>query len=745
MDTLENYLATDYLKDRQEIDDIERSLKDLMATFEVTFDAKNGWPYDFRTDMGKGAAKHDKSQGTLCMVLSAAGRGLGRCALPKRTFAKSTKDDFPLLKEHWDSGLKLLLTAVARGVRSGTFGKDNPLTLSFLCELRDLLNPSTYGRQKESLSTKLTAAAAELKKRLVHDIATQTKLLVLGGATGGNSENRYLVNAFVPLRALRAAHSLNIKPPPKSQFRGFFETRLHQQLSFSSIPDSRFDPAELIFSLEGLLLCAREAVDGTLFNRVLQVLEQEQNSSAHWRPNKPFIATPQGMILLPISVEGANSLMRSIEMVDRGKLYDTVTERSLPLIRRFWRWIRARGVVFDSRVGGKTIRCIGWHSEHVNDPHLIHLWDTSQVAEFMIFFKEMIERHVANNTLRLSRLTVKPPARKGANAPRDRRWRTIAKDFEPRLGASSDDRLYDWLERDFVNGWAEKNPANYSMLLYGPPGTGKTSVAENLAGILDMNLITVTVSDFLGSGGEQVEARAKAIFQTLEAQENVAILFDEIDSFLLDRDSKLYSSQSTLFQFLTPGMLTKLQDLRNAKRSIFVIATNYANRIDSAIKRTGRIDRQYLVSLPDRARRAEVLLLDRRRTPKNEAILRKTLFFGYKDLESARKEAGGNVDRLLVSVEKREPSTTLESYLKRLDSKEEEVFPGAEFYSLVLLADEVGMGESVRAGLSPHAGNADSKKKLFMGLDDEQKKRLQQYLRPAAKGKNKAKVKKKKK
>ena len=104
-----------------------------------------------------------------------------------------------------------------------------------------------------------------------------------------------------------------------------------------------------------------------------------------------------------------------------------------------------------------------------------------------------------------------------------------------------------------------------------------------------------------------VEARAKAVFQMLEAQEQAIILFDEIDAFLLDRDSKFYRDQETLFQFITPGMLTKINDLRKARRSIFIIATNYANRIDPAIKRVGRIDHRILLLPPNLARRKAMI------------------------------------------------------------------------------------------------------------------------------------------
>src|SRR5262249_23912624 len=93
----------------------------------------------------------------------------------------------------------------------------------------------------------------------------------------------------------------------------------------------------------------------------------------------------------------------------------------------------------------------------------------------------------------------------------------------------------------------------------------------------------------------------------LRSQEGVIVLFDEIDQFLLDRNSTLYNDQDDVFKFMTPGMLTKLQNLREAEGVIFIIATNYYERIDSAIKRRGRIDDHFLLSIPDQKQRLILL------------------------------------------------------------------------------------------------------------------------------------------
>ena len=63
-----------------------------------------------------------------------------------------------------------------------------------------------------------------------------------------------------------------------------------------------------------------------------------------------------------------------------------------------------------------------------------------------------------------------------------------------------------------------------------------------------------------------------------------------------------------MFQFMTPSMLVKIKDLRTKEKSIFIIATNYEERIDSAIKRSGRIDLKYLINPPNLIQRKAILV-----------------------------------------------------------------------------------------------------------------------------------------
>ena len=151
---------------------------------------------------------------------------------------------------------------------------------------------------------------------------------------------------------------------------------------------------------------------------------------------------------------------------------------------------------------------------------------------------------------------------------------------------------------------------SFSVLLYGPPGVSKTTLAKAIAKHTEWDLVLITPSDFISGGESAIEQRAKLIFDTLSKMSGVVIFFDEIDRLLLDRDSTSYGKQHDIFQFMTPSMLSKLAELRKIKNIGFIIATNYAERIDRAIKRKGRIDKTLLcVPFNHSARNEQLRLL----------------------------------------------------------------------------------------------------------------------------------------
>jgi SpoVK/Ycf46/Vps4 family AAA+-type ATPase len=302
----------------------------------------------------------------------------------------------------------------------------------------------------------------------------------------------------------------------------------------------------------------------------------------------------------------------------------------------------------------------------------------------------MVQQHVARRSLDLAGFVPRTfePKTTGPFDPVTE-WR-LWKVGEPAPLGREDGRyrVYESIERDFVAPRAGKEQGTSldngesrpgkerrlsSILLYGPPGTGKSTIAEELARALQFPLITVTPSDFISSGGEAVEARAKAIFDALLQQNDLIVLFDEIDQLLLDRDSSFYQSQNDLFKLLTPGMLTKVNRLTKERRVLFVIATNYTERIDRAIKRPGRIDRRYLVLPPSRDQRRRVL----RRAPlqrgARDLLVRESVRYTYGELDELltaiqrRTEEAGKTDAKPSGAEKMDAKLSVSEVREVLD------------------------------------------------------------------------------
>ena len=689
--SLEGYLADQYNRDTQDIKSIERVLVEVANMFADSFDEKTGsWPYRLTADDVKPAG--NVSHGTSAMILAAIGKVVRRCTLRDGVSAEELPGLSPTLVKIFTNAIDSLAQQLetAKIVDSGTFGPNNPLTFSHIAELARGLSkegkPSTVptGAGADELEKAVGRYEVAIKK---HSNVTDkiAKLMAIGPA----NEKEFLrildkewwcvKSAFVALRVLQINAVLQLADGKSVLYKEFFEAKLHEQLSFSSIPDSRFDPAELAFCLEGLLICGREAVDPVLFERVFTVLRAEQETSAYWRPNRPFIAKKTGEIILPISVEGANSILRSVEIMDGDKLHNVFAAAAVPMFRRFWQWLRARKVEINASPNAR----VGWHSEHINEAGVIDLWDTSQVVEFLLAFRKLLQRHIARETLVLSRVKIEEP--KGREL-----WKKMMNKFEPLTDESISKQVFAHIEKDFVQPWLAASPSNYSMLVYGPPGTGKTTIASSIANALGFRLVTVTVSDFLGAGGALVEARAKAIFQMLEAQSNCVILFDEIDAFLLDRDSKHYRDQDTLFQFLTPGMLTKINDLRKVERSIFIVSMNYANRVDPAVKRPGRVDRQYLLLPPDLAKRQAIIqeaLNGMTVTPaESEEMAKASLYLGYKEITGVISQLAKptTADNVTDALRRARRSSSHQHYLARIPL--ETTFPDDELVAMAKLA-----------------------------------------------------------
>lgn len=532
--------------------------------------------------------------------------------------------------------------------RSETFGSDDPFTVGWILELYDEADiqqrPAWLNRAKKVIEERLSN--------------------IDEGARLGASHNRGSSHALTLLRTLQSVNRLRQVSVPVAatadlqRVKRWFEEKVHLHLSYAAIPDSSFDAPELVFALEGLLLCDPRAHGlDRLVRRILDVIAEKQQHNPNLRPYRPVLSTSKGAALLPLTIEVFNSLLRTAERFGIDRLWSGAMGSVRPIVSRYVEWLLGQRTVVETNQG-KVVS--GWHSEHTHTDRLIHVWETSQVLVFLKHYSAWIDAEVQREILDTQTFTISEPR---------------LKDYQPTAADQAEEnepdatvRLYRLIWDDYVTPRLTRNlrKPHFSMLLYGPPGTGKTTFPSYLAALLKWPLITITPSDFIVGGEQLVEERAKAIFTALEQLSDKVILFDEIDRLILNRDIKQYEVQRDIFQFMTPSMLVKLADLRRKARCIFVISTNYEERIDPAIKRSGRIDDRVAVLPPDAAQRKRMLLKTLKKRGVNVdpgdaawgALLRDSELHTFVSLQDA-------VDAVFGSTTPAEPIAALTDYFTK--------------------------------------------------------------------------------
>lgn len=140
-------------------------------------------------------------------------------------------------------------------------------------------------------------------------------------------------------------------------------------------------------------------------------------------------------------------------------------------------------------------------------------------------------------------------------------------------------------------------------LFYGPPGCGKTFIANAIAEEIGSPLVYICPSN-VGSIYQHETAKNIAIkFNQAKKHPQSIVFIDEAEAIV---PSRLAIDNSI---DLLEQVNEVLQQINNSKdKNIFVIlASNEPQKIDNAIKRTGRIDKKIYIGPPDFEARKELL------------------------------------------------------------------------------------------------------------------------------------------
>lgn len=686
---MDKYLSGNYKKEILQYESVEDIIKKVIPIYDSYIEDK-GWSYIITEKEKESKEVSTSTTSMISYSINALMEGLldintddnGNKYLENENLDVFNRSLSLLLKEFKkEDGKK-----VKNSFYSSTFGENDPLTLVWIRKL--ILNNKEFFDKVTDFKSSFNKICEDKIRRTFENIH-DSKAEIFGEFIV--SDHMFPLLKIVQLHDLSKKEFLDEKIDLCSVI-SILKNRMHTHLSLVSIENSDFDAAELVFALEALLILDlnRENYDKNILDRVFKVIREKQEISRYWRPLKPFVEDEKGKALLPLSVEIAMSLIRICMLL--GKQGRKLFTDNYDIFERYTDWLKTRINIVEYN----SKKIYGWCSEHIYKSNVIHTWETSQVMVYLANFNYMLEQHIAGQCLEYSKLSIKPTEQKEA-------WDTFEKSEPVNI---KNFYVYKDIREKYID---EKNC--YSMLLYGPPGTGKSTIAKKVAEAKGWDLVTVTPSDFISSGVDQVETRAKNLFKVLERQKNMVILFDEIDRLILDRDSKYYNQQSDMFQFMTPSMLVKLNDLREKKRVIFIIATNYAERIDTAVKRKGRIDNHYLV-LPHNMAGRKYLFTEKvtNKLEKYKDILqsneqevyKKTALYTYTEFENLCKLfvssiaalVGENlvrdkIDKIIKNIDK--PSISLLSYNKKLGLTPEErnvQWPRKDFLSLVYIKAE---------------------------------------------------------
>ncbi|GHJ55079.1 hypothetical protein Nm8I071_43860 [Nonomuraea sp. TT08I-71] len=168
--------------------------------------------------------------------------------------------------------------------------------------------------------------------------------------------------------------------------------------------------------------------------------------------------------------------------------------------------------------------------------------------------------------------------------------------------------------------WGARRPQG--ILLYGPPGTGKTMLARALANEIGADFVEIRTPEILDKYLGGSERNIKRIFREARRYRRPTVmLFDEFDSIISyagaggDAASQAVNAVAGIFKQEMNTLIEENPDV------IVVATTNFPQRVDASLTRSGRFDLKIAIPAPDESGRAEILatmireLIDRHEQP----------------------------------------------------------------------------------------------------------------------------------
>src|SRR5215210_2442564 len=219
------------------------------------------------------------------------------------------------------------------------------------------------------------------------------------------------------------------------------------------------------------------------------------------------------------------------------------------------------------------------------------------------------------------------------------------------------------------------------ILLHGPPGTGKTLLAKAVANESNARFFAQSASSFVEMFAGLGAARIRRLFRQARKAAPAIVFIDELDAVGSTRGNDISGEKDqTLNQ-----LLVELDGFGATDNVVVIAASNLLEKLDPALLRPGRFDRQILVTPPDLKGRRNILAVHTRDKPLSEDV----------DLEVVARQTSGMTGADLANI-----------------CNEAAIFAGREHRDHLLTRDFEAALERVVAGMQSRRVITDHEKKV---------------------------------
>jgi len=197
------------------------------------------------------------------------------------------------------------------------------------------------------------------------------------------------------------------------------------------------------------------------------------------------------------------------------------------------------------------------------------------------------------------------------------------------------------------------------ILLYGPPGCGKTLLAKVLASESEANMFPINGPEIMNKYYGETEAKLRDIFKEAKDKSPSIIFIDEIDAIAPKREE----AYGDVEKRVVAQLLALMDGLTDRGNVIVLGATNRPDSVDPALRRPGRFDREFEITVPNEDERLEILQIHTRGMPTSNDI----------DLKELSLELHGYTGADIKSLCREAAMKSIRRYLPEIDLETEKI------------------------------------------------------------------------